>query len=262
MFPHDILPGINLYVICLGLAAVAAIISFGKLADVVKMNAKVYNMSVYTAILAIVLGYGSAVLFQAVYNMFAHGKFEITSGTGATFYGGLIGGVITFIIIYFVWGKFSFDADIYVRQFRYVLNIAPASITIAHSLGRIGCLMAGCCYGPRTDSWYGITMVNLGYKVIPTQLFEAIFLMLIFTLFVYRIYRGSKCNLPMYMMLYGAWRFVIEYARDDYRGTTFISFLTPSQLTALIMIIGGGVLYFIMKKIYVNNAGEEVSDEE
>ena len=105
MFPHDILPGINLYVICLGLAAVAAVVCFGKLADVANINGKVQNMSIYTAVAAILVGYGSAVLFQAFYNMLAGEGFLINSGTGATFYGGLIGGIVGFILIYFLWDK-------------------------------------------------------------------------------------------------------------------------------------------------------------
>lgn len=248
MFPNDILPGINLYVICLGLAAVAAIISFGKLADVSKMSAKVHNMSIYTAIVAIVLGYGSAVLFQAFYNMMAGGGFSLNSSTGATFYGGLIGGVVCFIIIYFVWGKLSFDDDTYKKQFYLVLNIAPASIAIAHSIGRIGCLMAGCCYGLKTDAWCGITMKHLGYKVIPTQLFEAIILAVLFVCFVYRIKNKQDYNMPIYMISYGVWRFFLEYLRSDDRGQTVISFLTPSQLIAILMIVSGVILYLFLKK--------------
>jgi prolipoprotein diacylglyceryltransferase len=61
------------------------------------------------------------------------------------------------------------------------------------------------------------------------------------------------------MSAYGIWRFIVEYARDDYRGSTFISFLTPSQLTAIIMIIGGGILYFIMRKLR-SNSKENVKD--
>ncbi len=249
MYPYDILPGIDLYVICIALAAVAAILSFSKLADVAKIRGKVQNMSIYTAIAAIVLGYGSAVLFQAFYNMLEDGSFSLDSGTGATFYGGLIGGVAGFILIYFIFGKFTFNDDSYVKQFGLIANVAPASITIAHSIGRIGCLMAGCCYGARTDAWYGIKMQNLGYKVVPTQLFEAIFLALLFALFVYRICKGKGYNLPIYMISYAVWRFFAEYMRNDDRGETVVSFLTPSQLIALLMVAGGVVLFIIMKKL-------------
>jgi phosphatidylglycerol:prolipoprotein diacylglycerol transferase len=250
MFPYDILPGIDLYVVFLSLAAFSAIVSFGRLADRAGIERSVQNLSVFTAIAAIIIGYGSAVAFQALYNIAREGKFVIDNNTGATFYGGLIGGAATFIIIYFVWGYFRFDDKIYIKSFLPITEVAVASITLAHSLGRIGCLMAGCCHGKATSAWFGIKMAYLGYKVVPIQLFEAIFLIILFALFVYRIYNDQKCNLPIYMMMYGAWRFIIEYARDDYRGSTFISFLTPSQFTAIIMIVAGIVLYFVMKKIY------------
>ena len=249
MYPHDILPGIDLYIICIAFAAVAAILSFSKLADVAKIRGKVQNMSVYTAIAAIVCGYGAAVLFQGFYNMLDNGSFSLNSSTGATFYGGLIGGVVSFIAIYFIWGKLTFKDNSYIKQFSLVANVAPASITIAHSIGRIGCLMAGCCHGAKTDAWYGITMYNLGYKVVPVQLFEAIFLALLFLLFVCRIKEGKGYNLPIYMISYALWRFVAEYMRSDYRGETIVSFLTPSQLIAALMVVAGVVLLLIMKKL-------------
>ena len=268
MYPYDIIPGtgINLYVICLGLAAVAAVLSFSKLADVVGLSAKVQNISLYTAILAIVLGYGSAVLFQSFYNMLAEGVFSLDSNTGATFYGGLIGGVVAFIAIYFIWGRFKFDDDTYKKEFVVVVNLAPAAITLAHSIGRIGCLMAGCCYGSRTESWCGITMKNLGYKVIPTQLFEALFLLLIFAVIVYRIYNKKNYNMPVYMVGYGFWRFFVEFLRADNRGETIVSFLTPSQLIAVLMMISGIVLFFILKRVALKEASvaadEKESDDE
>jgi prolipoprotein diacylglyceryltransferase len=39
--------------------------------------------------------------------------------------------------------------------------------------------------------------------------------------------------------VYGVWRFVIENLRADYRGNTFVEWLTPSQLTALVLIVVG-----------------------
>ena len=252
MFPYEILPGIDLYVIFLAIAAVSAIISFGRLADKAGIEGQVQNLSIFTAIAAIVLGYGSAVLFQAFYNIAREGKFVINNQTGATFYGGLIGGATCFVLIYFLWGRIKFDDDIYKKRFWAVTDIAAASIVIAHSFGRIGCLMAGCCHGRATSAWFGIKMVNLQYKVVPIQLFEAIFLAILFGFFVYRICHKESYNLPIYMIAYGAWRFIIEYARDDYRGSTFISFLTPSQLTAIIMIVAGIILLFVMKKFNEN----------
>ena len=95
-----------------------------------------------------------------------------------------------------------------------------------------------------------ILMVKKQITVIPTQLFEAIFLFALCAFFLYRIWHKKSYNLFLYMIVYGVWRFLIEYARDDYRGTTVVSFLTPSQFTAVLMVIGGVIvmIYIINEK--------------
>ena len=47
------------------------------------------------------------------------------------------------------------------------------------------------------------------------------------------------------MILYGAWRFGIEFFRADERGKTFVPGLTPSQLTAIVFVILGFVLLIL-----------------
>ena len=51
--------------------------------------------------------------------------------------------------------------------------------------------------------------------------------------------------MPLYCVGYGIWRFFIEFARADDRGNTFITFLTPSQLVA-VLLIAVGVVYFLL----------------
>ena len=51
--------------------------------------------------------------------------------------------------------------------------------------------------------------------------------------------------------MYGVWRFFIEYARGDYRGETFVSFLTPSQLIAVLLIVIGTahlMIWYVTKR--------------
>ena len=260
MYPYYILPGIDLYVLFLGLGVVAAIITFSKLSDVIGIEAKVHNFALYTTIVSVVLGYGSAVLFQAFYNIAEEGKLVINKGTGATFYGGLIGGAAAFLAIYFIAGQFVFKDKVHTRRIIDVTDGAAAAIVIAHSLGRLGCLMAGCCHGAITDAWYGIYMVNLGAKAVPIQLFEALFLFALFVVFVLRIKHKKSYNISLYMIAYGIWRFFVEYLRTDNRGTTVVSFLSPSQFTAVIMIIAGVALVFVMK-YYKNKIASKVLDE-
>ena len=100
-------------------------------------------------------------------------------------------------------------------------------------------------------------MASIEKKVVPLQLFEAIFLFVLFAFLFLRAFRGKSYCLPIYMFAYGIWRFLIEYARDDYRGTTFISFLTPSQLTALLMIAGALLIFVFQRKAAVNAIATE-----
>ena len=74
------------------------------------------------------------------------------------------------------------------------------------------------------------------------------------------------------MILYGAWRFTIEFFRADDRGSTIVSFLTPSQLIAVLMILGSIGLFFgeryIEKKLNavndtkIKDAIEEINNED
>lgn len=252
MYPYDILPGINLYTICLCLAAISAIVIYRIIADKLKIGAKLQNLCIFTAFGSIVAGYFAAIVFQAFYNIERDGKFIINNNTGATFFGGLIGGAAIFLIVYFLVGNKMFeDTQEHKKRFFDIADIASCSITVAHAIGRIGCLTAGCCHGRYTDAWFGINIVmdNQMVKVVPTQLFEAVFLLALFAYLFMRIKDKQTYCLQIYMCMYGAWRFIIEYLRDDYRGTTVVDILTPSQLTAIIMIIAGFLLILFQKNM-------------
>ena len=250
MYPNEIVKGIDLYLIMLCIAAVSAIFVYRFLADKRGLGAKIQNLCLFNAVASIVAGYYSAVLFQAFYNIPKYGEFRLNSSTGATFYGGLIGGAAIFLAIYFIVGHFLFKENgEHKRDFWVNANIAAPCVAVAHGFGRIGCLMAGCCHGKETDAWYGIYMSAVEKKVVPIQLFEALVLFALFSFLVYRVIKGKAFNLPIYMGVYGVWRFLIEYARDDYRGYTFLSFLTPSQLTAVVMIVGAVALFFVERHI-------------
>ena len=255
MYPNEIFSGIDLYLIMLCVAAISAILVYRFIADRRDVGARLQNLCLFNAVASIMVGYYSAVLFQAVYNIPKYGEFRLNSQTGATFYGGLIGGAACFLAIYFIVGKIIFKNEAtHVKSFWLVSDIAVPCIAIAHGFGRLGCLFAGCCHGKETDAWYGVYMSAIGKRVVPIQLYEAIVLFALFAFFTYRVLKKKTYNLPLYMGIYGVWRFFIEYARDDYRGYTFIKFLTPSQLTALVMILGAVALFVFERAINKKSA--------
>ena len=255
MYPNALFFGITLYDLCLALGAVAALVLFRILSDKTHLSARKTNLALVGGLCGFGLGLFTATLLQAFYNYMAGEPFAIVANTGATFYGGLIGGVAAFLAVYFpigllVFGK-SDDKRYHIRHFFDIASSAIPGVIVAHGFGRLGCLTAGCCHGAPTEAWYGIKMYgDLGYaKYVPVQLFEALFLFALFGLLFIRAKEGKGYHLPLYMWSYGAWRFLAEFLRADYRGSVGIDAVTPSQLIAILMIIGGVGVYFLEKAV-------------
>ena len=262
MYPYNIIQGIqfNMYDLLLCIGIIVCLITFDRLAEKYPLRYKMQTFVFILAGAAIILGLGSAVLFQAFYNFGESGEFVIDANTGMTFYGGLIGGAASFIAIYFIAGRFVFPDKYHVRSFFAMSNCAVPSILVAHGFGRLGCLMAGCCHGSVTEAWYGIYMHTEAYgyaKCVPTQLYEAIFLFIMFALMVLRVKKKKSYNLPIYMMGYGAWRFFIEFFRSDDRGELLTDALSPSQIIACLMILGG-VALMLFQRYYENRHKDEI----
>ena len=264
MYPYKIFTfpdgtGITLYEIFILIGVIAALVLFRILADRRKMPAKLQNLILIGAVAAFVIGYLSAVFFQAIYNALETGKFELNGNTGSTFYGGFIGGAVSMLLIYFIGGRVLFKGwKTSLEWLPTFANIAAACIPLAHGFGRIGCLTAGCCHGGVTDAWYGISQWvevspgKYGWEtVVPIQLFEALFLFVLAACLFVLVWKKKGFGLSGYLIGYGVWRFIVEFFRTDDRGASFIPGLTPSQATAILMILIGIALivaYYIIRK--------------
>lgn len=200
----------------------------------------------FSGILAIIVGIIFACLFENLYE-FVLNPESYSFTFGMTFYGGLFGGVLTFLIMYFFSIRKKHKGSIL-----EILKVAPACILIAHALGRIGCFMAGCCYGKPTNSWIGIEFSTINEKVIPTNLIEAIFLLMLFIFIFILTYKFNfKYSITLYMILYGIFRFIIEFFRGDDRGA-FLGPFSPSQVWCFALVILS-VPIFILVKYFINH---------
>lgn len=192
---------------------------------------------------AVTTGLIFAILFQNLYE-FVQDINNYHWTWGMTFYGGLFGGVFGYLLMYVIYIRRQADGDI-----RKMLIIAPACITLAHAIGRIGCFLEGCCYGIDTTEWYGLYFPSLGRTVIPTQLYESIFL---FALSAVLIFLAFKVNyhytFVIYLLAYGVFRFLIEFIRGDERGA-FIGIFSPSQIWSIVLLVIAVPLFFILRNI-------------
>lgn len=163
--------------------------------------------------------------------------------TGYVVYGGIIGGVLV--------------SYIYCRikkvHFMEYFDLVMPAVALAQGFGRIGCFFAGCCYGRETDLPFGIVFHNSdiapnGVKLIPTQLISSAgnFIFAIFLMIYARKKRQDGKVAAMYLFLYSVGRFIIEFFRDDYRGS--VGFLSTSQLISIFIFALGMVLYILSTK--------------
>ena len=270
MYPNEVFNifglSVDLYAICFLLGIIACFVYTYIALKKCGYSPTAVDTILIIGILAIMVGLLSAALFQAFYNLIAGRGFTFQ---GMTFIGGLIGGVVSFLGIYFLYvyvinprlkEKNFFKSDMN-KGVWYLLRIAPVSITLAHAFGRLGCMFAGCCHGHVTDEWYGIWNETLHAKAVPIQLYEAIFLFVISALMIVLLFKFKfKYNMSLYLISYGIWRFVIEYFRADYRGD-FIPGLSPSQFWSIIMVLLGVVIFFIYHKFDSRFVKEETTTE-
>lgn len=246
MVPYDLIFGLGLYELLAAGGIFCAMVMFRHLSEQRGLSVRLHNFILADAVLSVVGGYFSAVFIQACYDFLAGGTFRLTSDTGATFLGGLLGGALLFLTVYFAAGRVYFPDSLHRTSFPLVTDLLAVCLPAAHGFGRLGCLMAGCCHG-RPAEW-GLYHVNLDARVIPVQLFEALFLFGLCAFLRHHTAKKTGTGLALYLCGYGVWRFFAEFLRADDRGAAVVDFLSPSQLTSVFLILTGIVLFFLRKR--------------
>lgn len=146
-------------------------------------------------------------------------------GGGFVFYGGLLG-ALAFVLFCVV--KFK----IHMGDF----NIFIPSLLIGHGIGRIGCFLAGCCFGIELEHAHLFSHYLHGSERVPIQLIEAGFLFLGSIYFLKNFKLNSLNYVMNYLFYYGVVRFVTEFFRGDkFRGIWF-ELISTSQIIAIAFV--------------------------
>ena len=132
------------------------------------------------------------------------------------------------------------------------LDLAALHIPLLHGISRIGCFLAGCCYGRVSTVAWAITYTGtnteapINVPLHPTQLYSAGILILIF-LFMYTVvqHRVTKPGqlLCTYLILTNLERFFVDFFRDDrIYVTSGVAHLSLYQIIAAYIIVVAAIV--------------------
>ncbi len=129
-------------------------------------------------------------------------------------------------------------------------------IALGLSFGRIGCFLAGCCYGRETSLPWAVVFRNpdslarLNVPLHPTQLYEAAGGLVLFSFLSWVERRKSFDGQVfwLFLFLYSITRFLVEIFRGDPRGFLFTGSLSTSQAIGILLAIFSLFVLFYVKE--------------
>jgi phosphatidylglycerol:prolipoprotein diacylglycerol transferase len=142
-----------------------------------------------------------------------------------------------------------------------LLDAGAVPVPLSQAIGRLGCLMAGCCYGDQCALPWAVvyhsheaharTGVPLGTGLHPAPIYEALWCLLAvlpLVLLARRWRRRPGEVALIYCVAYGTGRFFIEFARGDAgRGLWFDGALSTSQIISLVVVPVALAVYFVLR---------------
>jgi phosphatidylglycerol:prolipoprotein diacylglycerol transferase len=176
--------------------------------------------------------------------------------------GGVFQGGLTFGIIFALWHFHRKGIPTW-----KVADIAAPALALGHGFGRVGCFMAGCCYGKECAVPWGVefhseyagnlTGIPLNRMLHPVQLYEAALNFLNF-LVLYFILRKKTFDgqiFPLYIINYSVIRYFTEFFRGDhpekaflFKGSSPLLTVSYPQFFCILGLTAGILLYAIFKK--------------
>lgn len=199
---------------------------------------RVFGLTIWSVIGGIL---GSKLLYVATQlrEVLINPVILLNLSAGFVIYGGIIGGV--------------FAGFLYCKKtnlnFLQYLDLVLPSVALAQVFGRIGCFLAGCCYGMETSSPLGIVFHQShfapnGVQLIPTQLISSGLDFLNFLVLIAFANRKKADGqvAGLYLIFYSMGRFILEFFRGDLvRGS--IGSISTSQFISIFMFAVGWFIF-------------------
>lgn len=153
---------------------------------------------------------------------------------GLSSYGAAIGIIILLIIF----------AKQYKKNFKELINNILPAIPLMYGISKIGCFLAGCCYGIKYNGPLSITYkyslsAPKNISLLPIQIIETITFILIY-LYISKKKKENKNIIGITLLLCGLSKFLLDYLRMNH----IDKILTVNQIVSIPFIIIGLILYF------------------
>jgi len=152
-------------------------------------------------------------------------------------------------------------AAVLLRRYRLpalpTFDVMAPSLALGHAIGRIGCLMAGCCWGAECHLPWAVTYTDpqaaanvgtpLHVPLHPFPVYAAAFNLGLYLLLaaLHRRRPAAGRVFAAYLLVYGCGRFLLELTRGDAaRGYLLEGLLSTSQGISLALVAVGAGLYW------------------
>lgn len=198
-------------------------------------------IAIFSGLLGAKILYWITILDQVI----ANPAILLDFGNGFVVYGSIIGALIG------VAGYCRFKK---IDLLTYLDLVIPYA-ALTQAFGRIGCFLAGCCYGFETHSWFAITFTESTLApnhvpLFPSQLVYSAANLLHFVVLLYCYKKATHKGqvFSLYLIFYSIGRYLLEYVRGDLiRGS--VGVFSTSQFISLFIFLLGlfGFVYFSKK---------------
>ena len=195
------------------------------------------------AILSVILGGRIGYVIFYNFNFYSSNPIEVLKiwQGGMSFHGGLTGLILS-IFIY---------TKIKNKDFLELSNLVSACAPFGIFLGRIANFINGELIGRPTNQDWGVLYSRYEYLRHPSQIYEAIcegfLIFLIINFLFYKNYQKQINIFAIFFLMYGFFRFFLEFLREPDAQLGFIFFnFTMGQILSFPMIVAG--IFFLKKK--------------
>jgi len=143
-----------------------------------------------------------------------------------------------------------------------MLDLSAPGMMAGLAVGRIGCLLNGCCFGrPATVPWAVRITDDPTHLLIarhPTPLYEMLGALAVLALLLHGLRHRSFSGETFlgFLFLYSAVRFGVEFFRD---GTLLAAGLTLAQYVSILLMAGSGAAWAILRRSAASAPGGTAS---